>query len=101
MIISSSNHLRPHLLIVPLPGLRINKPSQLRVTCLYVFRDEHWILNNQFVCSSMGKTISPAVHIPELPVVLPVGFRPQGLPLFCVGLSVALLVQLLARQKSW
>ena len=31
--------------------------------CMYVFRDDHLLLDNQMVCSSLGKTISPTANI--------------------------------------
>lgn len=36
-----------------------NQHSPYDVTCVYVFRDEHLVLDSQSVCSSLGKTILP------------------------------------------
>jgi hypothetical protein len=32
--------------------------------CMYIFRADHLVLDNQLVCSSLGKTISPPLSIP-------------------------------------
>ena len=54
--------------------------DQLEYYHLHVIsRADHLILDNQLVCSSLGKTISPAHLIPQLPVVLCLGLRPGEL----------------------
>ena len=37
---------------------------------VHVFRADHLVLGSQSVWSSLGKTISPALSVPELPVAL-------------------------------
>lgn len=49
---------------------KYNLPSLYSVTHRRVFRDDHLILDNRLVFSSLGKPISPALGIPSLPEVL-------------------------------
>lgn len=44
--------------------------SLYNINCIYIFKVDHLVLHNQLVCSSLGKTISLALCIPQLPVVL-------------------------------
>lgn len=49
-----------------------SKYKQLRllnVTFMYVLRAAHLILNKELACSSVEKTVSPALSIHQLPVV--------------------------------
>lgn len=39
------------------------------VTCMHFFRDGNLVLNIKLVCSFLGKTISPALRVPQLPTV--------------------------------
>lgn len=48
------------------------------LVCIYDFRSDHLLSDNQFVCSSLEKTISPTLSNPELPVVLCAELRPRG-----------------------
>lgn len=43
---------------------------QYNAICMYVFRNGHFILSNQFMCSFLEKTISLALRVPILFVVL-------------------------------
>lgn len=43
---------------------------------MYLFRTDVLVLDKQFVCSFLGKPISPALIIHYLPVVLFVELRP-------------------------
>jgi len=36
--------------------------SLFSVTCMNAFRDEHLVLHNQLLCSSLGKTFSHSQH---------------------------------------
>ena len=67
----------------------INNSTSFR----YVFRANSLVLDNQWVCSSLGKTISPILGIPQLPVVLCLRLRPLRFPS-----SVLSPVQVLFRQ---
>lgn len=40
----------------------------------YIFRADDLILDNQLVCYSQGRLISPVLNIPQLSIVLCVGF---------------------------
>ena len=42
----------------------INLLNPNNVICVYVSRDEHTLLDNQLVCSSLRKAISPTLSIP-------------------------------------
>lgn len=66
------------------------------VTCIYVFRADHLVLDNQWVCSFLGRA-TPFIHIfPRWPVVLCVGLRP--LSFFLCSLAGSLInVQLTFR----
>jgi hypothetical protein len=60
--------------------LKKKTPKELslyNVTCVHVFRSDH--LDDQLLCSLLGKTISPALSIPSFPVVLCIGRRSFGL----------------------
>lgn len=49
------------------------------VTFMYVFRSGHLVLDKQSVCSSHGKTSSPALSVPWFPEVLWVVLKLPGL----------------------
>jgi hypothetical protein len=49
------------------------------VTCMSVFRNGCLILENQLVCSSLGKTIFPTLSITWLPAILCIGLQPSGI----------------------
>lgn len=54
--------------------------SSYNVSCMFFFfRSDFLALDNQFVCFSLGKTISPAPMSPQLPIVLYIGLRPCSL----------------------
>ena len=36
---------------------------------MYVYEDDHLVLDNQLVCFSLGKRISPALSVPQLKAV--------------------------------
>lgn len=46
-----------------------------KVACVYVFKADYLILDNQLVCSSLRKTTSSASSFSQLPVVLCVELR--------------------------
>lgn len=46
------------------------------------------MLGNQLVLSSLGKAVSPALSIPQLPGVLWLGLRPHGLFLVPISMSI-------------
>lgn len=56
------------------------------VTCMYVFRTDCLALNNQLMCSSMGKTSSLSSKFLQLPMVLCEGLKPHGLLLYLLWL---------------
>lgn len=59
-------------------------------------------IDNQCVCSSLVKTISSALNIFQLSVVLSVELRPVGLPSAHFSISLdAVLVQFMYRQSYW
>lgn len=72
------------------------------VTCMYVFRTDCLALNNQLMCSSMGKTSSLSSKFLQLPMVLCEGLKPHGLLLIYFGLSNGIiLVQFMVGQSCW
>lgn len=65
------------------------------VACRYVFKMDHLALDNQLVCSLLGKATSPALSFPQLLVVLCVEYKLHGPFLVYFGLSIGVnLVQL-------
>lgn len=49
--------------------------SVCRMFAVFMFSGlTHLVLGNPLVCSSPGKTISPTLSVPQLPVILHVGF---------------------------
>jgi len=44
----------------------------------YVFKDDHWALDNQLICSSLAKITSATPSCPQLPILF-VELRPCGL----------------------
>lgn len=54
---------------------QINLLSLYNHTCKCVFRDHHLSLDNQLVCSPLGKIISPDPSFLQLPVILCTGLR--------------------------
>lgn len=78
-----------------------NLQSSHNATCMYIFRSDHLILDNLLVCSSLGKTTSPAPRIAQLPIVICVGLRPHGLfPFYGMFVSI-ILVQLMFMWSYW
>ena len=61
------------------------------VACTYVFRADPWVLDRKLLCSSLGKTISSALSIPQFPVVLCVELRLPALSIFHVSMSIVVL----------
>lgn len=47
-----------------------NLLSLNKITSMYIFSDDHFLIDNQLQHSSLGKIISPTLSIPQLPVVL-------------------------------
>jgi hypothetical protein len=69
---------------------------------MYVVKDVQLLLDIHLVCFSLGKTNSPALHVPELSVVLSVWLRPCGLFPIQVNFSITpFLVDLMFRQSLW
>lgn len=66
-----------------------------------VFRADRLVLCNQSVCSSLGKTMSPTLSLPYLPVVLRVGLRPCALFLFHFSMFITVLLGLMFWQPCW
>lgn len=66
------------------------------VASMYIFRADHLVLYNQVVCSSLGKTFSPASLS-----CLEFFTRHPGLSPFHSGMSVVVLVQLMPRPPCW
>jgi hypothetical protein len=69
------------------------------LTCMYVLRAGCLAVNNQLLCSSLGKTPSPVLSSPQLPIVLCVILRPGGLFPIHFGLLTDVLVQLTMGQS--
>lgn len=55
-----------------------------------VFQVHHLVFDNQLVCSSLGKTVSPALRIPSWPVALCVGLRSHEFSMVHISMSVSL-----------
>jgi hypothetical protein len=47
-----------------LPSTQIKHIGLYNVICMYIFRTDDLVLDNQSGCSSLRKTISPALSIP-------------------------------------
>jgi hypothetical protein len=76
--------------------------SLYNVMCMSVFEADHLVLDNQVVCSSLRKTISPTLGIPQWPVVLCVGLEPHRHFLLYFSMSiVVVLVEFMCRQLYW
>ena len=72
------------------------------VACRYVFKMDHLALDNQLVCSLLGKATSPALSFPQLPIVLCVGCRPSGFFLVQSGMSIGVsLVHYAFGRSCW
>lgn len=56
--------------------LKYNLLSPYSVICVYVFRDDHLVLESQLVCSSSRRAASPISSSTQLPVAAYVGLRP-------------------------
>jgi hypothetical protein len=64
------------------------------------------VLDKQLAFSSLWRTVSPTLGIPQLSVVLPVELRPPGIPLVTLHtyLSIYIVisfVQFMFRQCCW
>ena len=46
---------------------------------------------NQFVCSSLGKATYPSLSLPQLPIILSVGWRPHGIFPVLFGMSIGVV----------
>lgn len=58
----------------------LNMTSQIHMLIrVGLFSGHHLVLDIQLMCSSLGKTISPALNFPQLPIVLCIGLRPHRL----------------------
>lgn len=53
--------------------------SILYVTGMYVFIADRFMLENQLLCISLGRTSFPAPSFPQWSIVLPIGLRLRGL----------------------
>lgn len=72
------------------------------VTCMYVFRADYLTLNNELMCSSMGKTSSLSRKFLQLPMVLCEGLKPHGLFPIYFGLSNGIiLVHFMVGKSCW
>lgn len=84
------NYYRTHISIcmyICIPQYNLSSPYN--VTCIYVFRADRLVLENELVCFSLGRA-TPFIHIfPRWPVVLCVGLRPLGF--FLCGLAGSLM----------
>lgn len=68
------------------------------LVCVFFWAD-HLVLDNQLVCSSMGKTISATLSIPYLSIVLCIRLRSHELSPFHVSMSTGfVLVKFMFRQ---
>lgn len=81
---------------------KYNLLSLYNITCVYIFMTEYLVWDDQSVCFSLGKTISPAFSVLYLPLVLFVGLRPRGLfpILFNMPIAVA-LIQPVFKWSCW
>ena len=61
---------------------------------LYLFMADHLVLDNQLMCSSLGKTLSTILSSPWPPVALWVELRTRGLPRIYISKSTVVLAQL-------
>jgi hypothetical protein len=77
---------------------KYNPFSLYSVTPMYVFRDDHFVLDNQLACSSLRKTISTTLSILSCSSLC-VGLRPPGTYPIDFGMYVV-LAQLMFTQ-SW
>lgn len=55
--------------------LKYNLLSPYNINCMHMFKADLLALDNQLVCSSMVKAISPTPNFPQLPVLLFVVLR--------------------------
>lgn len=63
---------------------------------LFVFRDEHLALDNQLVCSLLGRLLAPSFSVPQLLGVVCVGWRPCGIFSVQLGMLIGVFfVQLI------
>lgn len=75
--------------------------SVYNLTCIYFFKADDLILDNQLVYFCLGRTILFTLNIPWLPVVLYVELRSCGLSLVYFGISIVIFVQLKFMQSRW
>jgi hypothetical protein len=67
--------------------------------CIYYFRVDHLLFDNQLVCSSLGKTICPAFKFPLLPYILCAELMPcEHLPIH-FGMFLVVLVHLMFKKS--
>lgn len=59
---------------------------------MHTFRDGPLVFDNQLMCPSLGKTISPAPSTPRLSVVLCAGLMPHKL--YPISITMSLIVTL-------
>lgn len=60
--------------------------------CMYVFKGDHLVLDNQLVCSSLGKATSLVPSFPQLPIPLCAGFRPHELLPVHSGMFIGIIL---------
>lgn len=59
---------------------------------MYIFRNAHFLMDNQLVYSSLGKTTSPTPNFPQLPTVLIEGCSLAGFSLYTLTCSLVLFL---------
>jgi hypothetical protein len=65
---------------------------------MYIFSNDHLVLESQLVCSSLGKAIFLTPRIPQLLVILCIKLKPHGLFPVNFGICIVIdLVQIMVR----
>lgn len=68
------------------------------VTCMYVFKADRLVLDNQLLCSSLRRAF-PAFSISLLPIVLCLGLRTHEIFYILISISLGVLVQVTLKQS--
>lgn len=71
---------------------KYNVLSVYNVVCMYVFRADHLTLDNQSVCSSLGKATSLAPNFPQLPRVPCAELRLCGISLVPFDMTIGVIL---------
>jgi hypothetical protein len=72
------------------------------IMCIYKFKDDHLVLDNECVALLPKKTIFPSLSIPSLPVALCLVLVPYEIDLFYIRISISVIsVQVFFRQPCW